>query len=144
MFYVLKHSSTLSRISSHTLRPCSSTLSCSINSSTRCVFGCAVLDIRILNDINQFPREIDSRLLYDLDRAEIVEFARENPVVRRHLDLQERKDKLEEVSIIFLVHLIHIYQLDIQVMKQLSSLSTLRADPKPAPRRHRGLFGNVF
>ncbi|KDR76377.1 hypothetical protein GALMADRAFT_96992 [Galerina marginata CBS 339.88] len=74
----------------------------------------------------QFPREIDSRLLYDLDRKEIVEFARENPVVRRHLDLQERKDKLEEV------------------MKQLNSLSTLRADPQPAPRRHRGLFGSVF
>ncbi len=46
----------------------------------------------------QFPREIDSRLLYDLDRNEIVEFARENPEIRRHLDLQERKDKLEEVS----------------------------------------------
>ncbi|KAF8962709.1 P-loop containing nucleoside triphosphate hydrolase protein [Flammula alnicola] len=74
----------------------------------------------------QFPREIDSRLLYDLDRKEIVEFARENPIVRRHLDLQERKDKLEEV------------------MKQLNSLSTLRADPQPAPRRHRGLFGGVF
>ncbi|KAF9565174.1 hypothetical protein CPC08DRAFT_815481 [Agrocybe pediades] len=74
----------------------------------------------------QFPREIDSRLLYDLDRKEIVEFARENPVVRRHLDLQERKDKLEEV------------------MKQLNSLSTLRADPQPAPRRNRGLFGSVF
>ncbi|KAJ7650419.1 P-loop containing nucleoside triphosphate hydrolase protein [Roridomyces roridus] len=74
----------------------------------------------------QFPREIDSRLLYDLDRKEIVEFARENPAVRRHLDLQERKDKLEEV------------------MKQLNSLSTLRADPQPAPRRHRGLFGNMF
>ncbi|KAJ7494602.1 P-loop containing nucleoside triphosphate hydrolase protein [Mycena galericulata] len=74
----------------------------------------------------QFPREIDSRLLYDLDRKEIVEFARENPIVRRHLDLQGRKDKLEEV------------------MKQLNSLSTLRADPQPAPRRHRGLFGNMF
>lgn len=74
----------------------------------------------------QFPREIDSRLLYDLDRQEIVEFARENPAVRRHLDLQERKDKLEEV------------------MKQLNSLSTLRADPQPVPRRHRGLFGGMF
>ncbi|KAJ7717733.1 P-loop containing nucleoside triphosphate hydrolase protein [Mycena maculata] len=74
----------------------------------------------------QFPREIDSRLLYDLDRKEIVEFARENPVVRRHLDLQGRKDKLEEV------------------MKQLNSLSTLRADPQPAPRRHKGLFGSMF
>ncbi|KAJ7931398.1 hypothetical protein B0H13DRAFT_1957946 [Mycena leptocephala] len=74
----------------------------------------------------QFPREIDSRLLYDLDPKEIVEFARENPVVRRHLDLQGRKDKLEEV------------------MKQLNSLSTLRADPQAAPRRHRGLFGRCF
>ncbi|KAJ7274479.1 P-loop containing nucleoside triphosphate hydrolase protein [Mycena haematopus] len=74
----------------------------------------------------QFPREIDSRLLYDLDPKEIIEFARENPVVRRHLDLQGRKDKLEEV------------------MKQLNSLSTLRADPQAAPRRHRGLFGNMF
>ncbi|KAG6879682.1 hypothetical protein C0992_012980 [Termitomyces sp. T32_za158] len=74
----------------------------------------------------EFPREIDSRLLYDLDRREIVQFARENPVIRRHLDLQERKDKLEEV------------------MKQLNSLSTLRSDPQPAPRRQRGLFGNIF
>ncbi|KAH9945226.1 P-loop containing nucleoside triphosphate hydrolase protein [Epithele typhae] len=74
----------------------------------------------------QFPREIDSRLLYDLDRKEMVEFARENPVIRRHLDLQERKDKLEEV------------------MKQLNSLATLRPDVQPQPRRQRGLFGGVF
>ncbi|KII84426.1 hypothetical protein PLICRDRAFT_46336 [Plicaturopsis crispa FD-325 SS-3] len=74
----------------------------------------------------QFPREIDSRLLYDLDRREIVEFARENPAVQRHLDLQDRKDKLEEV------------------MKQLNSLSTLRADAQPTPRRQRGLFGGMF
>ncbi|KAG9315063.1 P-loop containing nucleoside triphosphate hydrolase protein [Chiua virens] len=74
----------------------------------------------------QFPREIDSRLIYDLDRSEIVQFARENPVIRRHLELQERKDKLEEV------------------MKQLNSLSTLRPDSKPTPRRQRGLFGGVF
>ena len=45
----------------------------------------------------QFPREIDSRLLYDFDHNEIVEFAKENPEIRRHLDLQDRKDKLEEV-----------------------------------------------
>ncbi|KZP09635.1 hypothetical protein FIBSPDRAFT_818551 [Athelia psychrophila] len=74
----------------------------------------------------QFPREIDSRLLYDLDRSEIVEFARENPAVKRHLDLQGRKEKLEEV------------------MKQLNSLSTLRSDTQPPPRRQRGLFGGVF
>jgi len=74
----------------------------------------------------QFPTEIDSRLLYDLDRKEIVAFARENPKIRKHLDLQDRKDKLEEV------------------MKQLNSLSTLRKDTVPTPRRNRGLFGNSF
>ncbi|KAG8834331.1 dynamin-like GTPase mgm1 [Serendipita sp. 400] len=45
----------------------------------------------------QFPREIDSRLIYDLDRTEVQKFARENPAIRRHLDLQDRKDKLELV-----------------------------------------------
>lgn len=35
--------------------------------------------------------------MYDLDRTEIARFARENPAIREHLDLQERKDKLEEV-----------------------------------------------
>jgi len=74
----------------------------------------------------QFPREIDSRLLYDLDRSDIIAFARENPAVQRHLDLQGRKEKLEEV------------------MKQLNSLSTLRSDAQPAPRRQRGLFGAMF
>jgi hypothetical protein len=32
----------------------------------------------------------------------------------------------------------------VQVMKQLDSLSTLRKDAAPTPRRHRGLFGNIF
>ncbi|KAJ4468234.1 P-loop containing nucleoside triphosphate hydrolase protein [Lentinula aciculospora] len=58
------------------------------------------LNIELLDQFfYEFPREIDSRLLYDLDRKEIVEFARENPTVRRHLDLQDRKDKLEEVRV---------------------------------------------
>lgn len=46
----------------------------------------------------QFPREIDSRILYDLDRDEIKKFALENPKIRQHLELQERRDKLEQVS----------------------------------------------
>jgi dynamin-like GTPase MGM1, mitochondrial len=36
--------------------------------------------------------------MYDLDREEIARFARENPMIRDHLDLQERKDKLDTVS----------------------------------------------
>ncbi|GJJ08304.1 hypothetical protein Clacol_002515 [Clathrus columnatus] len=74
----------------------------------------------------QFPREIDSRLIYDLDRKEIQKFARENPTVRRHLDLQERKDKLEEV------------------MKSLQSLVNLRKDAQPQKRRSQGLFSSFL
>ncbi|KAI9512101.1 P-loop containing nucleoside triphosphate hydrolase protein [Russula earlei] len=74
----------------------------------------------------QLPREIDSRLLYDLPRNEIVDFARENPEIRRHLDLQDRKDKLEEV------------------MKRLNSLSVLRTDAQPTSRRSRGLFSGIL
>jgi len=42
-------------------------------------------------------------LLYDFDRNEIVVFARENPTIRRHLELQERKEKLEEVNVVALL-----------------------------------------
>lgn len=45
----------------------------------------------------QFPREIDSHLVYDLDKADLVRFARENPNVKAHLDLQEKKEKLDLV-----------------------------------------------
>ena len=45
----------------------------------------------------QFPREIDTRMAYDLNRSEIIRFARQNPVIDRHLTLQERKEKLELV-----------------------------------------------
>ncbi|KAL5525885.1 hypothetical protein ACEPAG_7223 [Sanghuangporus baumii] len=74
----------------------------------------------------QFPREIDSRLIYNLDRKEIEAFAKENPEVRKHLELQNRKDKLEEV------------------MKQLNSLTSLRKDAQPTTRRAKGLFGSMF
>lgn len=45
----------------------------------------------------QFPRDLDTRLSHSLERDEIVRFARENPVVAKHLALQERKEKLELV-----------------------------------------------
>ncbi|KAF9260406.1 hypothetical protein L218DRAFT_932489 [Marasmius fiardii PR-910] len=89
------------------------------------------LNIELLDQFfYQFPREIDARLLYDLDRKEIEEFARENPAVKKHLELQERKDKLEEV------------------MKQLNSLSTLRQpstdSQQSSERRSRGLFRSLI
>ena len=92
----------------------------------------------------QFPREIDSRLLYDLDRNEIVEFARENPEIRKHLDLQGRKDKLEEVSTSLPCHSWNRIDTHLQVMKRLNSLSVIRPDAQPTPRRSRGLFSGIL
>ncbi|WWD18037.1 hypothetical protein CI109_102484 [Kwoniella shandongensis] len=75
----------------------------------------------------QFPREIDSRILYDLNRDEIGRFARENPKIRQHLELQDRKDKLE------------------QVMRSLQSLVNLQKDTKSSgPSRREGLFTKFF
>ncbi|ORX34221.1 hypothetical protein BD324DRAFT_637151 [Kockovaella imperatae] len=78
----------------------------------------------------QFPREIDSRILYDLNRDEIAKFARENPKIKQHLDLQERKDKLE------------------QVMRSLQSLVNLQQESKGAgvgsSRSSGGLFTKFF
>ncbi len=56
------------------------------------------INIELLSEFfYQFPREIDSKLIYSMDKAELAKFARENPTVKRHLDLQERKEKLEMV-----------------------------------------------
>ncbi|CAG8542082.1 7660_t:CDS:2 [Funneliformis caledonium] len=56
------------------------------------------IQVELLNEFFfQFPREVDNRLIYDLDRKQILSFAKENPHIRKHLELQERKRKLEEV-----------------------------------------------
>ena len=60
----------------------------------------------------------------------MAQFARENPVIRKHLDLQERKEKLELVS------------------GKLDSLLTLQAErnggKNAGPQSRRGLFGRLF
>lgn len=56
------------------------------------------IQVELLNEFFfQFPREVDNRLVYEMDRSQILHFARENPPIQKHLDLQERKMKLEEV-----------------------------------------------
>ncbi|KAJ3011278.1 dynamin-like GTPase mgm1 [Thoreauomyces humboldtii] len=54
--------------------------------------------VELLNEFFfQLPREIDNKLYYDLARSEIRDFAKENPIVARHLDVQEKKATLEVV-----------------------------------------------
>ncbi|KAI9277553.1 P-loop containing nucleoside triphosphate hydrolase protein [Sporodiniella umbellata] len=56
------------------------------------------IQVELLNEFFfQFPREVDNRLVYEMNRKQIQQFARENPPILRHLELQERKMKLEEV-----------------------------------------------
>jgi dynamin-like GTPase MGM1, mitochondrial len=45
----------------------------------------------------KFPRELDSRLGRGLSQAEMDRFAREDPKIRRHLDVVRRKELLEHV-----------------------------------------------
>ncbi|ORX89669.1 hypothetical protein K493DRAFT_232753 [Basidiobolus meristosporus CBS 931.73] len=56
------------------------------------------IQVELLNEFFfLFPREVDNRLYYGLNRNEIDYFAKENPRVMKQLKLAERKKKLEEV-----------------------------------------------
>ncbi|WFD33458.1 mitochondrial dynamin GTPase Msp1 [Malassezia cuniculi] len=69
----------------------------------------------------QFPREIDARLAHGLEHDDVVRFARENPTICRHLDVQQRKVQLEDV------------------MKHLDELSRVYGDRQPR-RSSRWIF----
>jgi len=56
------------------------------------------LDAELLSKFNYlFPRELDNRLGRNLSQTEIERFAREDPKIRRHLDVVRRKELLEHV-----------------------------------------------
>jgi dynamin-like GTPase MGM1, mitochondrial len=56
------------------------------------------LNVELLSEFYyNFPRELDVRLGRHLSDAEVERFAREDPKVRRHLDVIRRKDMLEMV-----------------------------------------------
>lgn len=54
------------------------------------------LNVELLSEFYyHFPRELDQRLGRHLSEAEIERFAREDPKVRRHLDVIKKKEMLE-------------------------------------------------
>jgi len=56
------------------------------------------LNVELLSEFYyNFPRELDIRLGRHLNDAEIERFAREDPKIWRHLDVIQRKEKLELV-----------------------------------------------
>ena len=78
-------------------------------------------------------------------RNEIAKFARENPVVRRHLDLQDRKDKLEQVGIASTSYSDGKLTFSApQVMRSLQSLVNVRQEKETRSSRNQGLFTKFF
>ncbi len=56
------------------------------------------LNVELLSEFYyNFPRELDVRLGRHLSEADIERFAREDPKIRRHLELIRRKEMLELV-----------------------------------------------
>lgn len=56
------------------------------------------LNVELLSEFYyNFPRELDARLGRHLSESEVERFAREDPKVRKHLDVIKRKEMLELV-----------------------------------------------
>lgn len=54
------------------------------------------LNVELLSDFYyNFPRELDIKFFNNMSTEEIESFAREDPKIRKHIELQERKDLLE-------------------------------------------------
>lgn len=54
------------------------------------------LNVELLSDFYyNFPRELDQRFFNNLTNEEIELFAKEDPKIKKHIELQERKDLLE-------------------------------------------------
>ncbi|EMG45925.1 Protein MGM1, mitochondrial, partial [Candida maltosa Xu316] len=54
------------------------------------------LNVELLSDFYyNFPRELDMKFFNNLSKEEIEKFAKEDPKIKKHIELQERKDLLE-------------------------------------------------
>jgi dynamin-like GTPase MGM1, mitochondrial len=70
--------------------------SCSRSFTTTLVSFLLILcKSRLLTLKFKFPRELDNRLGRHLSKEQIEAFAREDPKVRKHIELQQRKELLE-------------------------------------------------
>lgn len=54
------------------------------------------LNVELLSDFYyNFPRELDDKFFTNLTKEDVEKFAKEDPKIARHIELQERKDLLE-------------------------------------------------
>lgn len=85
------------------------------------------LNVELLSEFYyNFPRELDMRLGRHLSDAEIERFAREDPRIRRHLDIIRKKELLE-----LALHKIEsIRQLDGRSMHRKNTERSLAAEKR--------------
>ncbi|ORY75070.1 P-loop containing nucleoside triphosphate hydrolase protein [Protomyces lactucae-debilis] len=54
------------------------------------------INVELLSEFfYQFPRELDHRLIHNLSRQQVELFAKEDPKIKAHIELQEKKELLE-------------------------------------------------
>lgn len=54
------------------------------------------INVELLSEfLYQFPREIDNRLIHKLTREQVEQFAKEDPKIQAHIELQQKKELLE-------------------------------------------------
>lgn len=88
------------------------------------------LNVELLSEFYyNFPRELDLRLGRHLSEADVERFAKEDPKIRRHLDVIRRKELLELVLE------------KMESLKQLEGLERERLASSRKPPRERGRWG---
>jgi len=74
---------------------------------------------------SKFPRELDTRLMHSLSADEVSRLAKEDPQIRDHIELMERKSVLEYA---------------LQKIEDLKSLEASKVEASEAIRKPRRLF----
>ncbi|KAJ5902053.1 hypothetical protein N7495_002581 [Penicillium taxi] len=91
------------------------------------------LNVELLSEFYyNFPRELDMRLGRHLSDEEVERFAREDPRVRRHLDIIRKKELLE------------LALQKIEGIRQLDGRKMHRSSDRPQPGKETGSRWNIF
>ncbi|KAF8450042.1 P-loop containing nucleoside triphosphate hydrolase protein [Kalaharituber pfeilii] len=93
------------------------------------------LNVELLSEFYyNFPRELDNRLGRNLTPAQIEAFAREDPKIRKHIDLQQRKQQLE-LALQKMDSLMALEKAKKHGLAGTGSTSPMGAEPGPGGRR---------
>lgn len=91
------------------------------------------LNVELLSEFYyNFPRELDMRLGRHLSEAEVEKFAREDPRIRRHLDVIKKKELLE------------LALQKIESIRQLDGRNLHRKSERPLVPEKRSRGWNIF